>query len=133
LTFISYSPIPFLVFTLTICLVACQSEVRTITSQQVNNLLAQGDNSKVILDVRTADEVQYGSVPTSIHLDFFSPDFQSGLEKLDRDQAFIVYCQSGVRSEKTANQMVEMGFQEVYEMSGGFKEWKSAGYELTKD
>ena len=87
----------------------------------------------MILDVRTADEVQYGSVPTSIHLDFFSPDFQPGLEKLDRDQAFIVYCQSGIRSAKAANQMVEMGFREVYEMSEGFKEWISAGYELTKD
>ena len=45
------------------------------------------------------------------------------LEKLDKSKNYYVYCRSGGRSAQAATLMDQMGFNETYNLLGGFKEW----------
>ena len=41
-----------------------------------------------------------------------------------------MYCHAGGRSAKAAEKLIELGFNEVYNLSGGFCKWKSSGYPI---
>jgi rhodanese-related sulfurtransferase/thiol-disulfide isomerase/thioredoxin len=101
--------------------------VKPITSQQAQALLAR-QAATVILDVRTDQEFAGGHLAKARNLDFNSPDFKSQLAKLDKTRPYLVYCAVGGRSSKAAQQMEKLGFQQVYNVSGGgYPELKNAG------
>ena len=47
-------------------------------------------------------------------------------------QKLVLYCQSGHRSAKAAQQCLENGFDSVIHLRGGILAWKSAGYAVEK-
>ncbi|HKK76669.1 MAG TPA: rhodanese-like domain-containing protein [Saprospiraceae bacterium] len=77
-----------------------------------------------VVDVRTQEEVDQGTITGAMHIDFFADDFQAQLEeKLDKEKPVYVFCRSGNRSNKAANMMADMGFTKVYDMDGGWVAW----------
>lgn len=74
----------------------------------------------ILLDVRTPEEVQDGIIPGAINFDFYSDSFQSDIGDLDKNRPVYVYCRSGGRSGKAMDMMAKMGFQEVYNLEGGY-------------
>ena len=78
------------------------------------------DPDGVLIDVRTPEEIQEGYLEGATFLDYMSEDFKGSLEKLDRERIYGVYCQSGIRSNNTLQMMQSMGFQQVYDMDGGY-------------
>ncbi len=77
-----------------------------------------------LIDVRTAKEFNEGNIKGAKNIDFFSPEFDKEFSKLDKDKPIYLYCRSGARSQKSANKLVKMGFQEIYDLKGGFLNWK---------
>ena len=90
---------------------------------QVFEQLMGKEEAFLLLDVRTKEEVENGMIDGAMHLDFYSNDFSASLEKLDKNQTVFVYCAKGGRSNKAANQMVNLGFSKVYDLDGGFGAW----------
>ncbi len=82
--------------------------------------IANKKSGVFVLDVRTPSEIADGKIRGAIEVDFKGGGFKDKIDKLPRDKKYIVYCKSGGRSSKTANMMVEMGFQEVFNLEGGF-------------
>ena len=80
----------------------------------------QEEGKGVILDVRTAGEVADGTAPGSENIDFYSPDFNTTLDALDKEETYFIYCRSGGRSGQTLRLMESLGFSEVYDLSGGW-------------
>ncbi len=76
-----------------------------------------------LIDVRTPEEHNAGKIGNASNIDFYSDDFQSQLEKLDKTKPVMLYCASGGRSGKAARTMESMGFKEVYDLSGGYNGW----------
>lgn len=106
--------------------------VKSITSQQAKDLLAQKP-ATIILDVRTDEEFTGGHLDKAINLDYNAPDFQTQLQSLDKAKAYLVYCAVGGRSSKAAQLMQEMGFLQVYNVTGGgFPELQSAGLPVAR-
>ncbi|OPY55122.1 MAG: molybdopterin biosynthesis protein MoeB [Methanosaeta sp. PtaU1.Bin112] len=87
----------------------------------------------VILDVRTAQEYRAGHLMGSINLDFRSPSFSDELKALDRNNAYLVYCRTGVRSSRAAALMKSLGFPEIYDLSGGMVSWLREGFGLVSN
>ncbi len=48
----------------------------------------------------------------------------------DKNAPLIVYCSIGVRSEKTAQQFLEAGYTNVYNLYGGIFEWVNQGHPI---
>jgi len=82
------------------------------------------DNNKVILDVRTIEEVEEGYIPNSKNIDFYlGQGFLEEIEKLDKSKNYYVYCRSGNRSGQACALMNQLGFENAYNLMGGFNEW----------
>ncbi|MCB0445390.1 MAG: rhodanese-like domain-containing protein [Gelidibacter sp.] len=87
---------------------------------QLNN-----DTNAVILDVRTDAEVDEGIIPNAIHIDIYKgQDFINEIETLDKTKNYYVYCKSGGRSGQACSIMNQLGFQNAYNLIGGFNEWR---------
>jgi len=80
-----------------------------------------------LIDVRTPEDFAAGHIEKAINLDYYAEKFREELDKLPRTGRYLVYCQSGRRSEATMNIMKDLGFQEVYNITGGMTAWKAEG------
>jgi rhodanese-related sulfurtransferase len=95
--------------------------------------MAKADSTVQIVDVRTPEEcAETGTVAGAIPMDFRSEDFDTRLSQLNKEHPVIVYCNSGTRSTKAAQKMQEMGFKNVFNYSGGMKDWKKKGHETVR-
>ena len=82
------------------------------------------DNNSVVLDVRTQGEVDEGIIPNSIHIDIYEGQgFIYKLEELDKTKNYYVYCRSGNRSGQACSIMNQLGFENAYNLIGGFNDW----------
>ena len=77
-----------------------------------------------LIDVRTPQEVAAGAIEGSANLDFNAAGFKEKIEALDKEKPVHLYCASGGRSGKTLKMMQNMGFKEVYDLKGGYSNWK---------
>ena len=92
----------------------------------------QGNQSFAIIDVRTPEEYGDGHIENAVNIDFYSDTFRDGLDKLDKNKTYFIYCLSGNRSGKTMDIMAELGFKEVYNLSVGIKGWIAEGLPVVK-
>lgn len=83
------------------------------------------DNNSVVLDVRTQEEVDMGIITDAIHIDIYKGQgFIYELEELDKTKNYYVYCRSGGRSGQACAIMNQLGFNNAYNLIGGFSEWQ---------
>lgn len=95
-----------------------------LNQQQWATQLAQDDNA-VILDVRTPEEWSHGIVPGAVMIDFYTgPDFLEGLQALDKDKNYYVYCKAGGRSAQACDIMNNLGIMKTFNLNGGFSQWQ---------
>ena len=86
----------------------------------------QHDQEAVVLDVRTEKEFKQGHIEGAQLLDFMDQTlFDEGLEKLDKNKTYYIYCRSGRRSNMAAVRMQEQGFK-VFDLKGGMNAWREA-------
>lgn len=85
----------------------------------------ENDENAIILDVRTKEEVDEGKIPNSLHVDIYKgQDFIDEIETLDKSKSYLVYCKSGGRSGQACGVMHQLGFENAYNLIGGFSEWR---------
>ena len=94
--------------------------------------LNAGHANFTIIDVRTPEEYAAGHIPAAINRDYKSPTFKDDIAKFDRSKIYLVYCASGGRSASARDMMIELGFQQIYNMSGGITAWIAQGLPLAK-
>lgn len=83
------------------------------------------DENAVILDVRTPEEVAQGIIPNAIVIDIYKGQgFIDDIQKLDKTKTYYVYCKSGGRSGQACGVMNQLGFENVYNLIGGFTDWQ---------
>lgn len=87
----------------------------------------QDDPHLVIIDVRTPAEYATGHIENAINIDYYSPDFATRLDSLERNEAYLIYCGIGGRSASARDMMAGLNFKQVYNMTGGILEWQTAG------
>lgn len=105
--------------------------VKKLSPQEAETLINNNDNFTII-DVRTPDEYASGHLTKAINLDYRSQTFNDELGKLDKNKTYLIYCQSGNRSQKALDVMKELGFKKVYNMSGGISQWSADGLPVVR-
>lgn len=102
-----------------------QSNIRDISVAEATSLLS-GEESTVVLDVRTPTEFEAGHIDGAINADFMGDDFVSAIADLDREATYVLHCKSGARSAKALEVMKEQGFTNVAHLTGGYDGWTAA-------
>lgn len=83
----------------------------------------------LFLDARESKEFAISHINEAQYVGY--EDFDTTLvANLSKDQPIVVYCSIGYRSEKIAERLVEMGFQDVANLYGGIFEWKNQGKQV---
>ena len=98
---------------------ACSSdtaEVETVDAPQAVEIIEAGEHT--VIDVRTPAEYAAGHVDGAENIDVTAATFEQQVEKLDKDEEYVVYCQSGNRSASAAATMADLGFTEVVDAGG---------------
>lgn len=105
--------------------VFCQDAPKTIRTISVDNFDAVTDSlrGEILIDLRTPEEVKGGIIHGAMVIDYFGSDFESSIQKLDRNKVYVLYCARGGRSGETAGIMEKLGFRKIYNLEGGFNAW----------
>lgn len=81
--------------------------------------MIQQNSLTILLDVRSKQEYDEYHLEGAICIPTY--ELVTSISKLviNKEQAIIVYCQSGARSKKAENILSKMGYKNVYEIKGG--------------
>jgi rhodanese-related sulfurtransferase len=101
------------------------SPPKRVTLAEFDRLRAQTNH--VVLDVRTPREFAAGHVPGAVNLDWNSRNFSTQAGGLDKSRTYLVYCASGNRSARAVGQLRSLGFTNVIEYPGAWREWSASG------
>lgn len=98
---------------------------RRVNVEQFEQFIEAGD--AVLLDVRTPEEFTSGHIHGATNLDIRSANFVEAIRGLDTNQAYLVYCRSGARSQRACSMMESAGITQIHELAPGILGWESAG------
>lgn len=135
-----YTFFPMLFFSLIIGFTAC-SDKPAAESSVINVVDVQPDEaanrlaneSIVVLDVRTPEEIAMGRIPGSININITGSGFAEGIAKLDPSKTYMVHCAAGSvggRSRRSIDALESIGVKNVYHLEGGFAGWLTAKNEV---
>lgn len=125
-----------LLFSILFCFGNCNlnaqqnSVVENIDAEKFKELISKGDG--ILLDVRTPEETAQGHLKGAVFINYNDENFETQLNKLEKDKTVFVYCRSGRRSANAAELMQKNGFKEVYNLIGGIIAWGEKGFEIVK-
>mgnify|MGYP001595943336 CR=1 FL=1 len=116
----------FLVFALASvgCLAGSGVNYKNIQPQEAAKMLETKE--VFLLDVHIPEQVHIHGTDVFIPHDELE-QYRDKLPK-DRDNTILIYCMSGGMSRAAAEQLVGMGYRNVYNLEGGAMAWRQAGY-----
>jgi len=99
---------------------ALQRERRLITAAELKAKLDQGEAVQVI-DARVARQYEAGHVEGARNLP--QEHIRDELVTLDREALTVTYCNKGVTGNATQNILINHGFRQVLNLSGGYQQY----------
>ncbi|MDO4434202.1 MAG: rhodanese-like domain-containing protein [Alysiella sp.] len=91
-----------------------------ITPYELQTLLQTQPNA-ILLDVREDVETQICQLSGSLHIPMNLIPLRHN--ELPDDVPIVVYCHHGIRSLNVARYLAHLGFDELYNLSGGIDAW----------
>ena len=111
-----------LLFLIIIFFISCSNK-NTLVYEKTDILSLDkilNDTDIIILDVRTLEEINAGYITNSTFIDYYDKNFENKINLIDRSKKIYTLCKSGGRSVKAAEILSKNGFQNVYNLEGGF-------------
>lgn len=87
-----------------------------------------------IIDVRTKQEFQLGAIPNAINIPV--DEMRQRINEVPKDKPICIYCLVGLRGYLAQQILIGNGFENVYNLSGGYKIYKtiiSLSHEINKE
>ncbi|MFM7603073.1 MAG: rhodanese-like domain-containing protein [Pseudanabaena sp.] len=80
----------------------------------------------ILIDVRESSEYAGEHITGSISLPLST--FEPNQVAQFGDQSLVLCCQSGMRSSRASQQLLNCGFNNISQLKGGLSSWKAAGF-----
>lgn len=100
---------------------------KKITSEEAYEMMGELTDY-ILLDVRTDEEYNEGHIDGAILIPDYEITARAEDELPKKDATILIYCRSGRRSANVANELIELGYMNVYDF-GGIIDWE---YETVK-
>jgi len=78
--------------------------------------------SYTVIDVRSNKDFAKGHIDGAINIPL--SDIKHQARQFAKDQVIVVHCNKGVTGNAAQNVLINLGFSKVYNLSGGYKEYK---------
>jgi len=98
--------------------------VEMIDWRELRDHLESKNTNTQLLDVRTAEEFEFGSIATARNINI--NHLREQLDSLDTNMPTIVFCQVGIRGYLAYRILKQHGFTQVRNLSGGYKTYSWA-------
>ena len=133
----------FLLFAIVFALAACQSKPIEVVGEKVNldggtynNINA--DELKTILNnkdfvfVNVHIPFEGNIADTDLSIPYDQITERTNLSQLPADQnaRIVLYCRSGRMSAIAAEELVKLGYTDIWNLKGGMLDWERAGFEI---
>lgn len=104
-----------------------KSRIREVSQQEFREWF---DESKdmVILDVREANDHAHSRIEGAINIPRGVVELEIEDTVPDKHKTIVAYCGGGGRSAMVADVLQQMGYDNVYSLQGGYKQWKEKPY-----
>jgi|TARA_B110000977_G_C10737998_1_gene361811 rhodanese-related sulfurtransferase len=110
--------------------------IETLDVSKVKSML--DNNECILIDVRDIRELwKEGTVKDSKHiprgmLEFWLDPQSSYFKenKFDKEKKMILYCALGMRSALATKSLIDMGFENVAHVNGGFDALRQSGFDI---
>jgi len=96
------------------------------------------DPDTCLVDTRTIEEYEEGTIPSSIHIDYVENQYADGTYKsaqdiaimymengIDKDSTVIMYCKTSIRGAQTYLALANAGYKNLKLYDGAWIEWSS--------
>lgn len=94
---------------------------RKISAEEAKQKIDE-NKDVIIVDVRTPEEYAEKHLEGAINIPNETIADRQPEQLPDQDAEILVYCRTGVRSKQASDKLVEMGYQNIYDM-GGIADW----------
>lgn len=108
---------------------AAKAAVPHISAKELAAKIGAGEKFYLI-DVRTMPEYQAGHIDGAKWIPRGWVEFKSAKMIPDANAEIIVYCKAGSRGSLAAKALLDMGYKNVKDLTGGIKGWIKAEYPL---
>lgn len=106
-----------------------RQKVPTVSPEEVRDM---ADSGILIIDVRESFETSAGTVPGAILIERGMLELDIGKHAPQADQPLVLMCAGGDRSAMSADALMKMGYQRVFNLAGGFNAWRNQGLPVTR-
>ena len=94
--------------------------------------MIQSNDPVTIIDVRAPEAFKRGHIKGAININVIQKTFVIRVNKLNRQEKFVLYCQREERSKKASSIMLNKGFRKTYVLDGGILEWEMEDFPIVK-
>ena len=95
--------------------------MKTITPEEIKNWIA-ANKPFILIDVREDwERAAYNIGGTHIPMS----DLFARKNEIPQDEAVVLYCEKGIRSTIIIQRLEGLGYQNLYNLTGGMSAWKS--------
>ncbi|MBF6559401.1 MAG: molybdopterin-synthase adenylyltransferase MoeB [Candidatus Binataceae bacterium] len=108
-----------------------RASIKQIDIDEARRLIDQPGT--VLIDVRESDEWRQGHIPQAVAIPRGFLELRVEEKVPDHHTPVILQCASGTRSLLAARTLSELGYDNVYNLTGGFNAWKDRGLPWTAD
>ena len=132
-----------LLFVFIFALAACQSKTEDVIGEKINveggaysNINADELESMfknkdfVFVNVHIPFEGNIANTDLSIPYDEITEPANLAQLPSDKNAKIVLYCRSGRMSAIAAEELVKLGYTNIWNIKGGMLEWEQAGFEI---
>jgi len=103
--------------------------IKEISVQDLKKII-DTDLNCCLIDVRELNEWQHMHIAHAIHIPKDDITNRLPSQIIDKTQAIYLHCKAGVRSLYAAQCLQNIGYTNLYSVTGGILAWESCGYPL---
>lgn len=85
-------------------------------------ILKENREKYTVIDVRSIKDYDKGHIEGAVNIPL--EKLKDEAECFDKNKVYVVHCNKGVTGNAAQNLLINLGFKEVYNLSGGYKQYK---------